>query len=137
MSGEPGDNAREPSGARGAGLAFAVALVATLVMASPVVLAPSERLFGSSQTFGRQDPNRDPLIVIEQFRTGHVPGPYLQPLTDLPGRALARFVGPVAAFNVLVLATFPLSAAAAYLLARYVLGSHLGAMVAEIGRAHV
>jgi len=72
---------------------------------------------------------------MEQFRTGQVPGPYLQPLTDLPGRALARFVGPVAAFNVLVLATFPLSAAAAYLLARYVLGSHLGAMVAGMAYA--
>jgi hypothetical protein len=104
-------------------------------MAAPVVLAPGGRLFGSSQTFAHQDPNRDPLIVIEQFRTGQVPHPYLQPLTDLPGRALARLVGPVAAYNVLVLATFPLSAAAAYLLARYVLGSHLGAMVAGLAYA--
>ena len=61
--------------------------------------------------------------------------PYLQPLTDLPGRALARLVGPVAAYNVLTLATFPLSAAAAYLLARYVLGSHLAAMVAGLAYA--
>ena len=44
-------------------------------------------------------------------------------------------VGPVAAYNVLVLATFPLAAAAAYLLARYVLGSHLGAMVAGLAYA--
>ena len=135
MSGEPAENARELSVARGAGLAFAVALVATLVMAAPVALAPSERLFGSSQTFARQDPNRDPLIVIEQFRTGQVPVPYLQPLSDFPGRALARLVGPVAAYNLLVLAAFPLSAAAAYLLARYVLGSHLGAMVAGLAYA--
>ena len=135
MSGERGENPRELSVARGAGLAFAVALAATLVMAAPVALAPSERLFGSSQTFARQDPNRDPFVVMEQFRTGQVPGPYLQPLTDLPGRALARLVGPVAAYNVLVLATFPLSAAAAYLLARYVLGSHLGAMVAGLAYA--
>lgn len=135
MSGEPGENARELSVARGAGLAFAVALAATLVMAAPVALAPTERLFGSSQTFARQDPNRDPLIVMEQFRTGQVPGPYLQPLTDLPGRALARLVGAVAAYNVLMLASFPLAAAAAYLLARYVLGSHLGAMVAGLAYA--
>jgi hypothetical protein len=112
-----------------------VALVATLVMAAPVALAPRGRIFGSGQTFARQDPNHDPLIVMEQFRTGQVPGPYLQPLTDLPGRALARLVGPVAAYNVLVLATFPLSAAAAYLLARYVLGSHPGAMVAGLAYA--
>ena len=121
--------------AKGAALELVAAIAATLLMAAPVVIAPSERLFGSSQTFARQDPNRDPFIVIEQFRTGHVPGPYLQPLTDLPGRALARLVGPVAAYNVLVLATFPLSAAAAFLLARYVLGSHPGAMVAGLAYA--
>jgi hypothetical protein len=120
---------------KGAAIAFAAALVVTLAMAAPVVRAPRERLFGSGQTLGREDPNRDALIVIEQFRTGRVPTPYRQPLTDLPGWALARLVGPVAAYNVLVLGTFPLSAAAAYLLARYVLGSHLGAMVAGLAYA--
>lgn len=120
---------------KGVALAFTAALGATLVMAAPVALAPGTRLFGSGQTFAREDPNRDPLIVMEQFRTGRVAAPYLQPLTDLPGRALARLVGPVAAYNVLVLATFPLAAAAAYLLARYVLGSHLGAMVAGLAYA--
>jgi hypothetical protein len=135
MSGEPRERARELSDARGAALAFAVALAATLVMAAPVVIAPSERLFGSSQTFGREDPNRDPFIVMEQFRTGQVPGPYLQPLTDIAGRVLARPLGPVAAYNLLVLSSFPLAAVAAYLLARYVLGSHLGAMVAGLAYA--
>src|SRR6186713_1451778 len=102
-----------PSTARGAALAFAAALGATLLMAAPVVLAPRERLFGSGEILGREDPNRDALIVIEQFRTGRVPTPYRQPLTDLPGWALARLVGPVAAYNILVLATLPLTAAAA------------------------
>jgi hypothetical protein len=74
-------------------------------------------------------------VVIEQFRSGSVPSPYLQPLTDLPGRSLSRLVGPVAAYNVLVLATFPLSAVAAYLLARRVVGSPLGAMVAALAYA--
>src|SRR6185436_19231229 len=119
---------------KGAALAFAAALGVMLVMAAPVLLAPSERLFGSA-TLGHEDPNRAPLIVIEQFRSGRVQSPYLQPLTDLPGRALARLVGPVAAYNVLVLATFPLSAVAAYLLARRVVGSHLGAMVAGLAYA--
>jgi hypothetical protein len=120
---------------KGAVLAFTAALGATLLMAAPVVRAPSARLFGSGETLGREDPSRDALIVIDQFRSGRVPTPYLQPLTDLPGRALARIVGPVAAYNVLILATFPLSAAAAYLLARYLLGSHLGAMVAGLAYA--
>jgi hypothetical protein len=120
---------------KGVAIAFMAALGVTLAMAAPVVRAPRERLFGSGETLGREDPSRDALIVIEQFRTGRVPTPYRQPLTDLPGSALARLVDPVAAYNVLVLATFPLSAAAAYLLARYVLGSHLGAMVAGLAYA--
>jgi hypothetical protein len=127
--------ARGTSVARGAGLAFAMALAATLVMAAPVLVAPRERLFGSRDTLVPAEPNRDPLVVIEQLRTGSVPGPYLQPVTDLPGRALARIVGPVAAYNVLVLATFPLAAAAAYLLARYVLGCHLAALAAGLAYA--
>src|SRR5580765_5293175 len=135
MTEEEGTTASEPSVPRGLALAFAAALGATLLMAAPVVRAPSARLFGNGETFASEDPSRDPLIVIEQLRSGQVPDPYLQPLTDLPGRALARLVGPVAAYNVLVLATFPLSAVAAYLLARRVVGSHLGAMVAGLAFA--
>ncbi len=135
MSGEPEGKTREVSMVKGATLVFAAALAVTLLMAAPVAIAPSERIFGSGETFGGQDPNRDPLIVMEQFRTGQVPGPYLQPLTDLAGRVLTGPLGPVAAYNLLVLATFPLAAAAAYLLARYVLGSHLGAMVAGLAYA--
>ncbi len=120
---------------RGAAIAFVAASAVTLTMAAPVIVAPSQRLFGSAGTFAREDPNRDPLVVIEQMRTGHVPAPYLQPLTDLPGRALARLVGPVTAYNFLVLVTFPLSAAAAYLLARHVVASHAGALVAGLAYA--
>ena len=135
MAEETGATTAEASVARGTALVFAAALGATLLMAAPVILAPSEHLFGSLASLGREDPNRDALVVIDQFRAGRVATPYLQPLTDLPGRALARLVGPVAAYNVLTLATFPLSAAAAYLLARYVLGSHLAAMVAGLAYA--
>ena len=120
---------------RGVALAFAVAFAATLVMAAPVIRAPGARVFGSGEILGRDDPNRDPLVVIHQFRTGHVPSPYLQPLTDLPGRLLARAVGPVAAYNVIVLATFPLAAAASYLLARHVFVPHPGAMAAALAYA--
>src|SRR6188472_3616879 len=116
--------------ARGAAIAFGIAAAMTVVMAAPVIRAPSERIFGSAGTFVQDDPNRDPLVVIDQMRTGHVPSPYLQPLTDLPGRALARVLGPVAAYNALILITFPLAAAAAYLLARHVLASHAGSLVA-------
>ena len=120
---------------RGAALAFAVASGVTLMMAAPVLRAPSERIFGSGAILGREDPGRDPLVVIGQFRTGEVARPYLQPLTDLPGRALARLIGPVAAYNAVVLATFPLAAAGAYLLSRHLLASHLAAMVAALAYA--
>src|SRR5688500_20235478 len=104
-------------------------------MAAPVLQAPSERIFGSGEILGMEDPNRDPLVVIEQMSSGHVARPYLQPLTDLPGRWLARVMSAVAAYNVLVLSSFPFAALAAYLLARHVLGSHLGAMVAALAFA--
>ena len=126
---------RELSVERGAGLAFALALLATLLMALPVVVAPTERIFGSGEILSRADPNRDALVVIDQFRTGRVPPPYLQPLTDLPGRFLARAFGPVIAYNLVVLATFPLAAATAYLLGRHLLGSHLAALVAGLSYA--
>ena len=100
---EPASEASVP---RGAALAFALALGATGFMAAPVLDAPSQRLFGSA-SLGRENPNRDALIVIEQMTSGRVRTPYLQPLTDLPGRALARLVSPVAAYNLLTLATFP------------------------------
>ena len=125
----------EWSAGRGAGLAFALALVATVLMAAPVVLRPSERIFGSGEILSPEDPNRDALVVIDQFRTGRVPPPYLQPLTDLTGQALTRFIGPVAAYNLIVLLSFPFAAAAAYLLGRYVLDSHAGAMVAGFAYA--
>jgi hypothetical protein len=101
-------------------------------MAAPVIRDPSERIFGDGSILSASDPNRDALVVIGQFRTGEVPAPYLQPLTDLPGRFLARLIGAVAAYNLVVLVTFPLAAAAAYLLGRHVLGSHLGALAAAL-----
>jgi len=107
----------------------------TLLMAAPVVLSPSDRIFGGEEILSPGDPNRDALVVINQFRIGHVPPPYLQPLTDLPGRWLTWLIGPVAAYNFLVLITFPLAAAAAYLLARYALDSHAGALVAGLAYA--
>ncbi len=135
MSDAPLAQARELSAGSGAALAFAAALIATSLMAAPVILSPSERILGSGEILSREDPNLDALVVIDQFRTGRVAPPYLQPLTDLPGRALARLIGPVPAYNLLVLISFPLAAAAAYLLARYVLVSHLAAMVAGLAYA--
>ena len=100
----------------------------TLVMAWPIVLSPSTEIFGS-EIVGR---HHDPFTVMQQFESGGATGPYLQPATDLLGIALARTISPIAAFNVLVLLTFPLTALATYLLASYTFGSGLGASIAAL-----
>src|SRR3954465_15036983 len=100
--------------AEASGIAALAALL-TIVIAVPVLRAPSERLFGQ-EIVGR---HHDPFTVMQQFSRPGTQGAYLQPLTDWPGAMLARMCGPVAAYNWLVLLTFPLTAVAAYLLARY------------------
>jgi hypothetical protein len=93
----------------------ALAAGLTLLIAAPVLRAPSERVFGAA-IVGR---HHDPFTVMQQFSHPLTLGVYLQPVTDLTGAAIARGTGAVAAYNWLVLVTFPLSAAIAYLLARY------------------
>lgn len=112
----------------GSGIAVVVAgsIALTVVMAWPVVRAPSERIFGH-ESVGR---HHDPLTVMWRFLHAPPPAPYRQPLVDDVGAAVADPLGPVAAFNLLVLLTFPLSAAAAYALARFLHASHAGALVA-------
>jgi hypothetical protein len=87
----------------------------TLVIAAPLVRAPSERIFGA-EIVGR---HHDPFTVMQQFSRPMSLGVYSQPVTDLTGAAIAKVTGAVAAYNWLVLLSFPLSAAAGYLLARH------------------
>lgn len=93
----------------------ALAVILTAGVAAPVLRAPSERIFGMP-IVGR---HHDPFTVMGQFSRPLRSGLSVQPLTDLPGALLARVSGPVAAYNWIVLITFPLSALAAFLLARY------------------
>jgi hypothetical protein len=93
-------------------LCVAVTLL-TAALAVPVLLAPNERIFGT-EIVGR---HHDPYTVMLQFAGAPVPAPYLQPATDWIGRALASVMSPVAAFNVVVLWTFPLTAAFTFLFA--------------------
>jgi hypothetical protein len=112
----------------------ALALVVTLAIAAPVLRAPSDRLFGM-EIVGRHS---DPFTAMEQFGRpiGDLArGRYAQPLTDMPGALLRRASGPVAAYNWLVLVTFPLSAAAAYLLARHLTLSMASATLAALAFA--
>lgn len=107
---------------------LSISVVATIVVALPVLLSPHERIFGG-EIVGR---HHDPLTVIQQFAQGGVRGLYRQPLTDDVGARLSRVFGPVAAYNVVVLATFPLAALGAYALARYLRLPHRGSLVAGL-----
>jgi len=113
---------------------FALALILTLVIGLPVMRAPSARLFGM-EIVGR---HHDPFTAIEQFGRplrDLIGGVYSQPFTDVPGALIARATGPVAAYNWLVLLTFPLSAVAAYLLARQLLIGVAGSTIAAVAFA--
>src|SRR6185312_7752190 len=100
----------------------------TLVIAAPVVRAPSERIFGAD-IVGR---HHDPFTVMRQFATPMSLGVYSQPVTDVVGAAFARIAGAVAAYNWLVLLSFPLSAATSYLLARHLALPPTGALLAAL-----
>jgi hypothetical protein len=110
---------------------LAVAAIVTLAIAAPVLRAPSERVFGM-EIVGR---HHDPFTVMAQFGRATSAGVYAQPVTDIAGAFLARVSGPVAAYNWLVLLSFPLSAATAYLLARHLALSPAGATVAAMAYA--
>ncbi|MCR4375202.1 MAG: hypothetical protein NUW22_10160 [Acidobacteria bacterium] len=93
----------------------ALSLAVTVALAAPVLFEPSTRVFGA-EIVGR---HHDPFSVMLRFAYPVTTGPYAQPVTDLVGALLARGVGPVAAYNGLVLLSFPLAAVAAFLLARH------------------
>jgi hypothetical protein len=93
----------------------ALSLIVTVALAAPVLLEPATRIFGA-EIVGR---HHDPFTVMQRFAYAAATGPYAQPVTDLFGAVLARWIGPVAAYNGLVLLSFPLAAVAAFLLARH------------------
>lgn len=113
------------------GLITAGAAVLTVLLAFPVLRAPSERIFGA-EIVGR---HHDPYTVMQLFERPVRLGIYSQPITDIPGALLARAVGGVAAYNWLILISFPLTAAASYLLARHLLLSPAGAAVTALACA--
>src|SRR5918999_658149 len=109
----------------------AAATALTILIAAPVLLSPSDRIFGD-EIVGR---HHDPFTVMRQFAGAPVPPPYLQPATDWVGRALASVMSPVAAYNVVILTTFPLAAWFGYLLAFDVTRSRLASVVAGLAFA--
>jgi hypothetical protein len=108
-----------------------LAAILTLLVAAPVLRAPSQRVFGM-EIVGR---HQDPFAEMELFGLPISMAVYTQPVTDITGALFARISGAVAAYNWLVLLSFPLSAATAYLLARYLSLSRPGATVAALAYA--
>ena len=108
-----------------------VALLATVIVAWPVVRSPQTRIFGN-EIVGRQ---HDPFTVMYQFQNGGLRTDYWQPLTDELGATLASRVGPVSAYNIVVLLSIPLAAAFAFALGRFLGISLLGSSVAAFAYA--
>ncbi len=129
------DKRSTPLGRRsrlGAGWLFAAAALLTALMAAPVLVDPSTRLFGS-EIEGR---HADPFTVIEQFESPRLPDAFTQPVTDYPGAALAAlFGGGVAAYNLVVLLSFPLAALFTGLLAFRLTGSVIASWLAGLAYA--
>jgi hypothetical protein len=113
---------------RGLALAVAIATAATAIAAWPVLRSPTELIYGH-EIAGR---HYDAYVVIQQFGGAPTSGPYAQPITDRAGRLLSRVVHPVAAYNLIVLLSFPLTAAATYLLAWYLTRSQAAALIAAL-----
>jgi len=109
----------------------AVAALLISALALSVLAAPTERIFG----FAIAGRHHDPFTVIRQFELGLRGDLYSQPVTDAAGTLLARSIGGVAAYNLLVLVTFPLAAATTYLLARYLALSRGAAVFAALAFA--
>ena len=120
-----------PSTGRGIGNILALSTIVTVIIALPVLLNPHTVIFGV-ETVGR---HYDPFVVMQQFAQGGARGIARQPLVDDLGAWLAKGIGPVAAYNVIVLATFPAAAAATYALARFLTGVHRSSLVAALAFA--
>ena len=100
-------------------------------MAASVLRAPSEQVFGTA-IVGR---HHDPFTVMQQFERPIRVGMYSQPVTDITGALLSRVAGPVAAYNWLILLSFPFAAATTYLLARHLALSPAAATFAALAYA--
>jgi putative Mn2+ efflux pump MntP len=112
-------------------LVAVVAAVIIGVIAAPVIREPSTRIFGTPLV----GTHHDPFTMMQVWASPVTIRASFQPLTDVPGHWLAASVGPVAAFNWLVLATFPLAAVAAFALARHLALPRGGAMLAALAFA--
>jgi hypothetical protein len=108
--------------------AFLLSAALTIAAAWPVVGSPAHLIYGH-EIAGRHP---DAYTVMLQIAGASTSGPYAQPVTDRLGWLFARIWPPVAAYNLLVLLSFPLTAAVTYVLARRLTASHAAALIASV-----
>ena len=113
---------------RGLAMAVGITTVLTVIAAWPVVRSPRALIYGH-EIVGR---HHDAYTVMQQIGGDGTSGLYAQPVTDRLGWLFARAMDPVSAYNLLVLLSFPLTAAATYALARRLLESHAAALIAAL-----
>lgn len=113
-----------------AGIAL-LATVLTGILAWPVLRAPDTRVFGMPLV----GTHHDPFTMMQVWQQPVTARVAFQPVTDLPGHWLAVTAGPVAAYNWMVLVTFPLTAVAAFALARQLTLARAGATLAALACA--
>ena len=116
---------------RHTGLITLAAAVLTAIIAGPALRHPTQQIFGV-EMIGR---HADPFTVIQQFAGAPIASGFVQPLTDWAGRALAQVLHPVAAYNLIVLLSFPLAAWWMYLLAFTLTESAIASSVAALAFA--
>lgn len=111
------------SAAPAVAVAGAVTVIA-LVWSFPLVLAPGEMLWGFPG---------DSLATLQRWEGWQASTRYIErPVLNLAGRAVAKPLGPLLAYNLLVLLSFPLSAVTAYALCRRIVQQTPAAMVGAV-----
>jgi hypothetical protein len=108
-----------------------LAAALTAAVAITAVRAPTERVFGMAIVGA----HHDPFTVMAHFDGAPRAEVYWQPVTDVPGALVARVAGGIAAYNWIVLFSFPMAAATAFLLARHLSLSRAGATLAALAYA--
>ncbi len=108
-------------------LVFAASAALTLLVAWPVVERPTERIYGT-EIAGRHP---DPFAAMRRLDIS-IRDAFTQPATDWTGAAIARLAGPVGAYNVIILLSFPLAAAATDLFVFLLTGSAIASLTAGL-----
>lgn len=104
--------------------AASIALVVVLLWSFPLVLSPNQSILGHPG---------DSLTALSRWEHWQLSGRYIErPLLNITGILLSRILGPIAAYNVVMLSSFPLAACTAFLLFHYLVRSTSAALIAAL-----